>query len=139
MVDPSLMQAGKGRVARPQSTVYFHSITGEPLLPNASDPDSEDEDRDSWFQQSELADIDDYDDLQEQDKAFFKAISQSIRKDMNSSDRHIKEVLINFVKEHRDMGKALRVYLALLFQKNILSGDDTYHVLLEMRKQRMSP
>jgi len=115
--------------------VYFHSITGEPLLPLSSDPDSETEARASWHQESELADIDEYDDLQPADKALFKAISQRVRMDISAADRHMKEVLLEFLQSHRHVGKAFRVYLALLLHKNILSGDDVYHVLLELKKQ----
>ena len=119
----------------PNEPIYFHSITGEPLLPLSGDLDSENEARASWHQESELADIDEYDDLQPADKALFKTISQRVRKNISASDRHMKEVLLEFLQTHRDVGKAFRVYLALLLHKNILSGDEVYQVLLELKKQ----
>jgi hypothetical protein len=128
------VMADSSRNLTSNAPIFFHSITGEPLLPQSRDPDSETESRASWHQESELADIDEYDDLQPADKFLFKSISQRMRRDISASDRHIKEVLLDFLQTHRDVGKAFRVYLALLLHKNILSGDDVYHVLLELRK-----
>lgn len=114
--------------------IYFHSITGEPLWPLRDDPDSESESRSSWHQEAELADIDEYDDLQPEDKDLFKTLSQLVRKNLRAPDRDMKTDLLQFLQMHPNQGKTFKVYLALLLHKNVLTGDEVYHVLLEMKK-----
>lgn len=120
--------------SRDPQRLYFHSVTGEPYAPNSLDPDSEDDLSEEWLQEYEDREIDEYTDICPSDKEFFKAWNRHVRKSKRFTDKEIVSLLRDFcvlyVKKLPNFEMSLRLHLITLFDNNVLSGDEVYHILL---------
>lgn len=126
------------RSALKATRTYYHSMSGEPFLPDQDLNDSEIEVDHTWMRQMQRREIDDYSDVCDEDRTFMKLWNVLVHSNKLVCDYDVYRMCLDFVDMHksqvRGLYESIVAHLMLLWDNHTLTADQVYHIQAKMHQ-----